>query len=142
MTEPAKTVFSKILDRELPCHRIYEDEHVLAFLDVFPLVRGHSLVIPKERKPYLHELSDDSAAAIGRVLPRIVRAVLRATGATDYNILQSNGAAAHQSVFHVHFHIIPKLGDQGLGLDWNPGQLDHVTGSELAGQIADALAGG
>ena len=81
------TVFGKILDGEIPCHRVYEDDLVLAFLDVGPLADGHTLVIPKERKADLHELSDESAAALGRVLPRLCRAVLAATGATDYNVL-------------------------------------------------------
>ena len=69
------TIFGRILDGEIPCHRVYEDEHVLAFLDVGPLSLGHVLVIPKERVAFLHELSDDAAAAIGRVLPRIARGV-------------------------------------------------------------------
>src|SRR5512138_131520 len=113
----ADTIFSKIIRGEIPCHRVYEDEHVLAFLDVGPLSSGHTLVIPKERKAQLHELSDEQAAAIGRVLPRIARAVMKATGATAYNVLQNNGAAAHQAVFHVHFHIIPKPeGGGGLGI--------------------------
>ena len=91
------TIFSKILSGEIPCHRVYEDAHVLAFLDIGPVSDGHLLVIPKEAKAHLHELSDDSAAAIGRVLPRLARAVMAATGATAYNILQNNGAAAHQA---------------------------------------------
>ncbi len=117
------TIFDKILAGEIPCHRVYEDEHVLAFLDISPLAPGHTLIIPKERKAYLHELSDESAAAIGRVLPRIARAVLAATGAEHYNLLQNNGASAHQAVFHVHFHIIPRVGDLGLGIEWNTGEL-------------------
>ena len=131
------TIFAKILDGEIPCNRVYEDEHVLAFLDIGPLSRGHTLVIPKERKAYLHELSDESAAAIGRVLPRIARAVMRATGATAYNVLQNNGAEAHQAVFHVHFHIIPKLGEEGLGLRWRPKSLED--GAALARAIAEAI---
>jgi histidine triad (HIT) family protein len=131
------TIFAKILDGEIPCHRIYEDEHVLAFLDVGPLSEGHTLVIPKERKAHLHELSDDQAAAIGRVLPRIARAVMKATGATAYNVLQNNGAEAHQAVFHVHFHIIPKLAGKGLGIQWKPGKLEG--GEALATRIRDAL---
>ena len=134
------TVFDKILDGEIPCHRIYENAHVLAFLDVNPLARGHSLVIPKERKPYLHELSDDSAAAIGRALPRIARAVMGATGASDYNVLQNNGSAAHQAVFHVHFHVIPRLGDAGLGIGWKPGSLAQGEGEELAAKLRELLA--
>ena len=77
--------------------------------------------VPKERAAQWHQLSDDSAAALGRVLPRLCRAVLKATGATAYNVLQNNGADAHQAVMHVHFHIIPKLGDgRGLELEWKP----------------------
>lgn len=134
------TIFDKILDGELPCHRVYEDEHVLAFLDIMPLSEGHTLVIPKERRAHLHELSDEASAAIGRVLPRIARAVLKATGATDYNVLQNNGAAAHQAVMHVHFHIIPRQGGDGLGIGWEAGNLGGDEGARLAESIRGALA--
>jgi histidine triad (HIT) family protein len=134
------TIFDKILDGQIPCHRVYEDEHVLAFLDIGPLSEGHTLVIPKERRAHLHELSDEQAAAIGRVLPRIARAVMKVTGATAYNVLQNNGAEAHQAVFHVHFHIIPKLGDKGLGIRWQPGALEGAKGAELASKLREALA--
>ncbi len=133
------TVFDKILDGQLPCHKVYEDEHVLAFLDIGPLSTGHTLVIPKERKAYLHELSDAQAAALGRVLPRLCRAVMNATGATAYNILQNNGVEAHQAVFHVHFHIIPRHGERGLGIGWSTSSLDHATAPELAQRIAAAI---
>ncbi len=137
----AETIFDRILSGEIPCHSVYEDEHVLAFLDIGPLSRGHTLVIPKERKARLHELSDDAAAAIGRVLPRLCRAVMEVSGATAYNVLQNNGSAAHQAVFHVHFHIIPKLGDGGLGIRWPAGELNPGTGAELAAAIRSALDG-
>jgi len=132
------TIFDKILEGEIPCHRVYEDEHVLAFLDINPLSEGHTLVIPKERVAMLHEMSDEQAAAIGRVLPRIARAVLGATGTTEYNVLQNNGPGAHQAVFHVHFHIIPKTDAGGLGVGWKPGALDD--GEKLAASIRDALS--
>ena len=138
MTEASETIFSKILAGDIPCHRVFEDEHVLAFLDVGPLSKGHVLVIPKEARAHLHELSDDSAAAIGRVLPRICRAILKATGATDYNVLQNNGSSAHQVVMHVHFHVIPKFDDgSGLGITWNAGALED--GESLAERIRDRL---
>jgi histidine triad (HIT) family protein len=124
----SETIFGRILDGEIPCHKVYEDDHVLAFLDVGPLSRGHTLVIPKEKKAFLHELSEDAAAAVGRVLPRIAGAVVKATGATAYNVLQNNGGAAGQVVMHVHFHVIPKFGDRGLGLGWNAGQLEDPEG--------------
>ncbi len=86
----ADTIFQKIIDGEIPCHKVYEDDHVLAFLDVNPLSKGHTLVIPKEPAETLDQLSDESASAIGWVLPRLCRAVLKSTGAKNYNILQNN----------------------------------------------------
>jgi histidine triad (HIT) family protein len=134
------TIFTKILAGDIPCHRVYEDDHVLAFLDINPLSPGHTLVIPKEPAETVDKLSDDAAAAIGRVLPRISRAVLAATGATQFNILQNNGPMAHQAVFHVHFHIIPKTEDgKGLGVGWKSTSFDHGEGAELAKAIAGAL---
>jgi histidine triad (HIT) family protein len=134
----AETVFAKILRGEIPCHRVHEDAFVLAFLDVNPISRGHTLVIPKEPAETLDQLSDDAAAAIGRVLPRIARAVLAVTGARAFNVLQNNGADAHQAVFHVHFHIIPRFDDgTGLGIGWKASKL--VDGPELAKAIAGKL---
>jgi histidine triad (HIT) family protein len=133
-----ETIFTKILRNEIPCHRIYEDDLVLAFLDINPVAKGHTLVIPREPAETLDQLSEDAAAAIGRALPRIARAVLAATGARHFNILQNNGAPAHQAVFHVHFHIIPKYDDgTGLGIEWRAGKLED--GAALAAAIADAL---
>jgi histidine triad (HIT) family protein len=138
----ADTIFSKIIAGQIPCHKIYEDDRVLAFLDVGPLCEGHTLVIPKEEAATLDKLSDESAAAIGRVLPRLSRAVLEATGATEFNVLQNNGPGAHQAVFHVHFHIIPKYPDgRGLGISWPATGLDNQRGQELAARIASALSG-
>ena len=132
------TIFAKIIRGEIPSHKVYEDDHVFAFLDIGPIARGHTLVIPKEPAATLDKLSDDAAAAIGRVLPRLCRAVMAATGATQYNVLQNNGPMAHQAVFHVHFHIIPKLDDtSGLGIEWPVGTLED--GPALAKAIASHL---
>lgn len=135
-----ETIFSKILRGEIPCHKVYEDDHVLAFLDVGPLSRGHTLVIPKEPAATLDALSDEASAAIGRVLPRLCRAVKSVTGCDDYNVLQNNGSRAHQAVFHVHFHIIPKPDErQGLGVDWPASRLDNAAGAALAAKLREAL---
>jgi len=134
----AETIFAKILRNEIPCHRVYEDEMVVAFLDVNPISRGHTLVIPREPAETLDKLSDEVGAAIGRTLPRIARAVLAATGASAFNVLQNNGPMAHQAVHHVHFHIIPKYEDgSGLGIGWKAGKLED--GAELAKEIAGKL---
>lgn len=137
----ADTIFGKILRGEIPCHKVYEDDRVLAFLDVGPLSKGHTLVIPKEPAVTLDALDDESAAAIGRALPRICRAVMKATGTTAYNILQNNGSDAHQVVMHVHFHIIPKPSDdEGLGVGWPAKRLDQAGAPALAQAIRDAIA--
>ncbi|MGD9693250.1 MAG: HIT family protein [Phycisphaerales bacterium] len=144
----ADTIFGKIIRGEIPCHRVYEDDKVLAFLDIAPLSVGHVLVIPKEAAETLDRLSEESCAALGRVLPRVCRAVLQATGARSYNVLQNNGAEAHQAVMHVHFHVIPKTGDgKGLGIGWKPGSVEEAAkgagfggAKELAGAIASAMA--
>lgn len=136
-----ETIFSKIIRGEIRCHKIYEDELVLAFLDIGPLSRGHALVVPKESVVMLHELSERSSAAIGRVLPRICRAVMTATGASAYNVLQNNGTLAHQAVAHVHFHVIPKFSDQsGLGIRWNAGSLEENDAAQLAAAIVQELS--
>lgn len=136
----ADTIFTKILSGEIPCHRVYEDDQVLAFLDINPLSPGHTLVIPKEPAETLDRLSDESAAAVGRVLPRICRAVQRVTGTSAYNVLENNGSAAHQAVHHVHFHIIPKPdSDRGLGIRWPSTQLDQEAGAKLAQALREQL---
>lgn len=138
----AETIFSKILRGEIPCHKLYEDDLVLAFLDIAPLSPGHALVIPKEPAETLDALSEDSAAAIGRVLPRLCRALQRATGTRDFNVLQNNGRSAHQAVDHVHFHIIPKPGEGlGLGVGWPAGKLDHEAAKQLAAKVREHVGG-
>jgi histidine triad (HIT) family protein len=134
-----ETIFTKILCGDIPCHRVYEDDLVLAFLDINPISRGHTLVIPREPAETLDQLSAESAAAIGGALPRIARAVLEATGAKAFNVLQNNGVTAHQAVMHVHFHIIPKYDDTGLGIGWRATKLEDSVGVELAKDIASKL---
>jgi histidine triad (HIT) family protein len=134
------TIFTKILEGSIPCHRVYEDAHVLAFLDINPLSRGHTLVIPKEPAETLDVLSEESAAALGRALPRICRAVREVTGVAAYNILQNNGSGAHQAVMHVHFHIIPKPSpSEGLGIGWPARSLEGGVGEALARALRKAV---
>ena len=136
----ADTVFLKIITGEIPSHKVYEDDQVLAFLDINPLSPGHTLVVPKEPAETLDALSEESAAAIGRVLPKICKAVVQATGVKEYNVLQNNGRKAHQAVFHVHFHIIPKPDNrQGLGVGWPIHPLDPSEALSLSSKIRSYL---
>ena len=113
---------------------------MIAFLDVNPLSPGHTLVVPKQEMAELHMLSPASAAALGAALPLVAGAVMKATGAAAYNILQNNGALAHQEVMHVHFHIIPKYKDgRGLALTWKPGAIDHASAAELTTRVTHEL---
>lgn len=146
-------IFCKIAAGQVPCHKLYEDGRVLAFLDLGPLAAGHALVIPKHHAKDLGDLPDEDAAAVGKVLPRLARAITRATGAKAYNVLINIGEPAGQVVMHVHYHIIPKpapapgsasIGQPGtgLGLHWPAGRLDPETAGTLASHISAEMGGG
>ncbi len=133
-------IFAKILRGEIPAARVYEDDHVLAFMDAFPQAKGHTLVIPKRSsaRNLLEEAPETLGHLIGGVqrVAKAVRAALKPDGIT---ISQFNGAPAGQSVFHLHFHIIPrwegvKLGRHGEGMA-DAGEL-----RALAEQIAAKIA--
>ena len=138
------TIFTKIIGGEIPSHKVYEDNHVFAFLDINPLSTGHTLLVPKEEAATIDQLSDDAAAAIGRALPKICRAIQRATGLDALNILLNNTKPAGQAVPHVHFHIIPKPdagtpGGDGLVKQWNATEIDPDEAAALASDIAAAI---
>ena len=140
MMEEDSSIFTMIIEGEIPCHKIYEDDLVFAFLDINPFSPGHTLVVPKEATRTLDKLSDESAEALGRVLPRISRAIMRATGAEEFNVIQNNGPNAFQSVFHVHFHIIPKMEDgRGLSFPFKSTPIDHEEAAIMASTIRELL---
>jgi histidine triad (HIT) family protein len=138
------TIFTKIIGGEIPSHKVYEDDHVFAFLDINPLSRGHTLLVPKEEVETIDQLSGEAAAALGRALPVVCRAIQRAVGIDALNVLLNNGKPAGQMVPHVHFHIIPKPeagapGGDGLVKQWNATELDPDEGAALASDIAAAI---
>lgn len=100
-------IFAKILRGELPCIKVYEDEHTLAFMDIMPQREGHTLVIPKEAAVTLYQLSPEAALACMKTVQKVGPAVQKATGHEGSSIFQLNGAAAGQTVPHIHFHILP-----------------------------------
>ncbi len=100
-------IFAKILRDELPSMRVYEDDSTLAFMDIMPQAKGHTLVIPKEAAVDLHELSNSAAADLIVKVQMVAAAVKRAFNADGITIFQLNGAAAGQTVPHIHFHIVP-----------------------------------
>ncbi|MAE63562.1 MAG: diadenosine tetraphosphate hydrolase [Phycisphaeraceae bacterium] len=132
-------IFCRIVSGTIPCHRLYEDEDVLGFLDVGPVSRGHALIIPKGHWATLDQVPADVAAAAMRVAPRLSRAIMNATGAEAWNVLQNNGKLAHQAVDHVHFHIIPRTSDAGLEIGWPSGSLGDEDAAALVAAIARGM---
>jgi histidine triad (HIT) family protein len=101
-------IFAKILRGELPCHKVYEDDKVLAFLDIMPRAPGHTLVLPKAPARNLLDVAPDDLAAVAKVAQRIARASMQVFAADGITVQQFNESAGGQVVFHLHVHIIPR----------------------------------
>lgn len=108
MPYDCSNIFARILSGEIPCVKIYEDDKTLAFLDVMPQAEGHTLVVPKEEAENIFELSPEGAAALMATTQKVAKAVKNALGVSGVMLMQLNGRAAGQSVFHIHMHIIPR----------------------------------
>jgi histidine triad (HIT) family protein len=139
MSDSEETIFSLIIAGKIPSHKVFENEYVYAFLDINPLSRGHTLVIPKESAATMDVLSASSAASLGQCLPKICRGIMKITGAKNYNLIQNNGEAAGQTVHHLHFHIIPHYPDSEHSFVWVPQSIDHLDAAELSKAIYDEL---
>jgi len=135
----ADCIFCKIVKGDIPCARIYETEHVLAFLDVAPVAPGHALVIPKAHYATLFDLPEEVGCRLFAALAPVGRAIMAATKATGINVQMNNYESAGQVVFHAHLHLIPRRAGDGLAL-W-PGQPypDGATMEALARAARQAL---
>jgi histidine triad (HIT) family protein len=125
MTYDPNNVFAKVLRGELPSHKIYEDEDTLAFLDIMPRAEGHALVITKEKATNLFDVSPESLAKLLAVVQKLAPQIKEAVGADGVLIAQYNGAAAGQTVFHLHVHIIPRKA--GTELKPHSGKMEDQT---------------
>jgi histidine triad (HIT) family protein len=129
-------LFCKIVAGELPATKVDEDERTLAFMDINPATRGHALVVPKAHATDVHDIDPEDLAAVAVAAQRVAAKARANLGATGINLLQSSGAAAWQSVFHLHVHVIPRYDDDPLRLPWVPGPGDPdeiaAAGRELA----------
>jgi len=131
-------IFAKILRGDIPCVKIYEDDKTLAFLDVMPQAEGHTLVLPKEAAENIFDLSPESAAAMITTVQKVAKAVKAATGASGLMLMQLNGKAAGQSVFHIHMHIIPR--QHGIDLEFHERSMVAAAALEpIAAKIRAAL---
>lgn len=104
----SECIFCKIIDGSIPSAKIYEDDHVYAFMDIMPLTKGHTLIIPKNHKENIYDLSEEEATNLFKVVPKIASVLKESFGPVGMNLLNNNGAPAGQSVFHFHLHFIPR----------------------------------
>jgi histidine triad (HIT) family protein len=111
-------VFCKIIQGHIPSARVLETPDAVAFLDINPVNRGHTLVVPKGHHRILSEVPEPVAASIGALLPRLCRAIAAVTGADGFNVIVNNGPAAGQTIDHCHWHIIPRFDDDAVNWPW------------------------
>ena len=131
-------IFCKIIKKEIPSKKVFEDDDFLAILDVAPATKGHILILPKEHAANLNELSDDKAGKILILAKKIVNAMMKVLDFNNYNIIQNNGKIAGQTVGHYHLHIIPRYSIDEVGL-WTPHENDESVTDELAKAIGDKI---
>lgn len=115
-------IFCKIIAGEIPSTAVYEDDDFRAILDVNPAARGHVIILPKKHAANIFELEEEDAAKIFPVAKKIASALMKTYDCDGVNVLQNNGEAAGQTVFHLHVHVIPRYYDDDVNIIWEPGE--------------------
>ncbi|HEP1645417.1 TPA: HIT family protein [Streptococcus pyogenes] len=129
-------IFCSIIQGDIPSSKVYEDEQVLAFLDISQTTKGHTLVIPKQHIRNLLEMTAETASHLFARIPKIARAIQSATGATAMNIINNNEALAGQTVFHAHVHLVPRYNEEdGISIQYTTHEPDFPVLEKLARQI-------
>jgi histidine triad (HIT) family protein len=125
---PSNCVFCAIVQGDAPAERIVDDERTVAFMDINPATRGHVLVIPKTHCRDITDADPDDVAAVAQTAQRLAQAAFSELAADGVNLIQASGTAAFQTVFHMHFHVIPRYGSDGLLRPWTPvpGNADEI----------------
>ena len=133
-------IFCKIVAGTLPCTRIYEDDDILAFMDIGPIIKGHTLVIPKVHVDALTSVPDELLATLIRIVRKIAGAQMKGLEADGITITQANGRVAGQVVPHLHFHVIPRFENDGHSWNWNARPYDSPDEMEgIASRIRSGL---
>ncbi|OZM58153.1 HIT family protein [Lottiidibacillus patelloidae] len=135
-------IFCKIIDGSIPSAKVYEDENVLAFLDISQVTKGHTLVIPKVHKENIFDLTPEIAGHLFQAIPKIANSINEQFQPVGVNLLNNNGEAAGQAVFHYHMHIIPRYGKgDGFGTVWKTHEKNYTSEdlSTIALQIANNI---
>ena len=135
----SETIFSKIISGEIPSFKIYENDYVYAFLDISQVSKGHTLLVPKKPSANIFETDEETMKHIGVALPKVANAIKKAFHPDGLNIIQNNGEYADQSVFHLHFHFLPRYKDDidGFGYQWetHENEISDEQKKDIAEQI-------
>ena len=129
-------IFCKIANGEIPSATIYEDENARVILDIAPAAKGHAILLVKKHVANIFELDAETAAKIFAVVPKVATAIKEELGCDGMNILQNNGEAAGQTVFHLHIHFIPRWNNDTVTVKWATGSYAEGEAAELAERIA------
>lgn len=124
-------IFCKIAAGDIPSATIYEDNDFRVILDIEPASKGHALIVPKEHYANLYELSDELAAKALIVAKKVITKMTDILGCDGYNVVQNNGEAAGQTVFHFHIHLIPRYKDDNVNIGWSQGNLTEEIKAEI-----------
>ncbi|MFV2048674.1 HIT family protein [Metabacillus sp. YM-086] len=134
-------IFCKIVKGEIPSAKVFENEHVIAFLDISQVTKGHTLVVPKVHRENIYELTPEIASKLFEVVPQIANSIKEQFQPVGLNLLNNNGEKAGQSVFHYHMHILPRYGKgDGFGAVWKS-HADQYTPDDLQ-EIANTIKEG
>ncbi len=128
-------IFCKLAGGEIPTATLYEDDDFRVILDANPAAKGHALIIPKEHYANLYELDDELAAKVMVLAKKMITKLTDILGCDGYNIVQNNGEAAGQTVFHFHLHMIPRFKDDGVGLTWKMGELTEEDKNDILSKM-------
>lgn len=132
-------IFCKLANGDIPTATVYEDEYLRAIMDAAPANKGHIIILPKSHASNIYELEDEYVSRAFVLAKKLAVALKKLTGCDGVNILQNNGVAAGQTVFHFHVHVIPRFKDDDCTIDWKPTSYEDGEASEVAKKIAELL---
>ena len=132
-------IFCKIANGEIPSATLYEDDDFRVILDLGPATKGHALILPKEHYPNLYELPDDLAGKAIVLAKNMITKLAKALGCDGYNVVQNNGEAAGQTVFHFHMHLIPRYNGDDAGFGWKVGELTEEDKADILDKIEKSV---
>ena len=132
-------IFCKIVNEEIPCYKLAENDNAIAFLDIMPITKGHFIVIPKKHFEFAEDAPEELMANLMTLATQLAAAAKKTLKCDGINFIINSGKHAWQIVPHVHLHVVPRYNDDGISWPWPQGKLDNETASALINSIANAL---